>query len=607
MAIDPGEPATVNGAPDGPPVESASCLDCGAQVAEAPLYQRYRVCPQCRFHYHLPAAQRIELLIDVGTFKETNPSLVPLDPLSFADNVPYRERLNQAQRVTGLVEAVITGTGYVGGMPMVMAALDFGFMSGSMGSAVGEKITLAAELALQRRLPFVLVVCGGGPRIQEGVLSLMQMAKTVAAVKRLSRKGSPFISVLTSPSTGHLYAGAASMADVIFAEPGALIGFAPLREAKQATGGPLPKDFHTAEFHLEHGMIDRIVDRQSLKQQLALLLDLLGFKYRLTLTSRTRLQQVEQPEAPAWDRVQLARHHERPTSRDYIERIISNFVELHGDRFYGDDPAIVTGLGYLSGEAVMVIAQERGRGEEATRCHEGRIYPEGFRKAERAMKLAAKFKLPVITLIDTPGAYPGLEAEERGIGGAISSAISTLSDLPTPILAIIIGQGGSEAALTLSLADRTLMLENAIRTPVSPEAAAWILYHDPGKADETAASLKLTAHDCRDLGIVDVVVPEPEGGAHTDFDQAARQVERILVPALLDVQMTFKQTLLRNRFQKFRKIGTYGTYFQATLATEVLQFQDLLRRGLRELRDRLQGKGSQANEQPPESRASGAR
>ncbi len=607
MSNEAGEVTAVNGASQASAAQHDQCLDCGADLTEKPLYVRYKVCPSCRFHYHLSASRRVELLTDAGTFKETNQSLVPLDPLSFTDAVPYRERLTKAQKVTGLVEAVITGTGNIGGMPAVLAALDFGFMNGSMGSAVGEKITSAAELALQKRLPFVLIVCGGGPRLQEGVLSLMQMAKTVGAVKRLSRKGLPFISVLASPSTGHLYAGAASMADVIFAEPGALIGFAPLKEAKRATGKPLPQDFHTAEFHLEHGMIDRIIDRQALKQQLALLLDLLGFKYRLTLTSKNRLQQVEQSDTPpAWERVQMARHHERPTSRDYIERIISNFVELHGDRVFGDDAAIVTGLGYLSGEAVLVIGQERGRGDDAERCHEGRIYPEGFRKAERSMRLAAKFKLPLITFIDTPGAYQGLEAEERGIGGAIASTMSSISDLPTPVLSVIIGQGGSEAALALSVGDRTLMLENAICTPVSPEAAAWLLYHDSDKADEVAASLKLTAQDCRSLGIIDGVIPEPEGGAHTDFDGAARQVERILVQNLLDIQMTFSQTLLRSRFKKFRKIGTYGTYFQATLASEVVRFQDLLRRGIRELRDRIQGKPAEAGDPPHETRASGA-
>ena len=595
--------APTNGAQHPSSDERDWCLDCGTDLSSAPAYSRYRVCPGCRFHYYLPAIQRIDLLADAGTFKETNQSLVPLDPLAFADQVPYRERLARAQRVTGLLEAVVTGTCYIGGMPAVMAALEFGFMGGSIGSAVGEKIALAAETALQRRLPFVLVVCGGGPRMQEGVLSLMQMAKMVSAINRFSRRGVPFISILASPSTGHLYASAASMADIIFAEPGALIGFAPLRAAQEATGHPLPKDFQTAEFHLEHGMVDRIVDRADLKRELALVLDLLGVRYRLILAGRNRSRQVERPPAPAWERVQLARHEERPTARDYIDRIIFNFVELHGDRLYGDDPAVVCGMGYLAGEAVMLVGQERGRGPEAAHCREGRGYPEGFRKAQRAMRLAAKFKMPVVTFVDTPGAYTGLEAEQRGIGGAIASTISLMSELPTPVLSAIIGEGGSEGALAFSVADRLLMMENAIYTPISPEAAASILYRDPERADEMASALKLTAHDCRALGIVDAVVPEPEGGAHMNFDEAARQVERLLVQALLDVQVTFQRSLLRNRMQKFRRMGSYATYFQATLASEAVQFQEMLLRGLRDVRDRLQGKSQPAQEQKPPGEA----
>ena len=578
--------------------EAEECLDCGADLAGSPLFELCRICPECRFHYYLPATKRVDLLLDSGTFEETNESLVPVDPLSFEDKVPYRERLAQAQRVTGLMEGCLTGTGYVGGMPVVIAAMDFGFMSGSVGSVVGEKITLAAEMALQRRIPFLLVVCGGGPRIQEGVLSLMQMAKIVATLKRLSKRGIPFISILASPSTGALYSGAASAADIILAEPAALIGFAPLSTAKRATGGPLPSDFHTAEFHRDHGMVDRVVDRQDMKRQLSLVLDLLGFKYRLTLTSRIRLRKVEEPEAPAWDRVQRARHHERPTSKDYIERLISNFVEVHGDRVSGDDPAMVTGLGYLSGDAVMVIAQERGRGDDAARRRGGSIYPEGFRKAERAMRLAAKFRLPVVTLIDTPGAYPGLEAEERGIAAAISSTLSTISDLPTPVLAVIIGQGGSEAALALSVADRVLMMENAICTPFSPESAAWILYRDPKRADEVAAALKLTAQDCLELRIADAIIPEPAGGAHTDFDEAAKQVERMLVQALLEVQVTFTRTLLKNRYNKYRRMGTYTTYFQATLASHLLHTHEMLLKGVKDLVSWAKSRPSDAEEPP---------
>ena len=577
--------------------EHALCLDCGADLPIDPVYKRYKVCSICRFHYYLSARDRVALLADSGSFRETNEALVPTDPLSFSDNVPYRERLVHAQRVTGLLEAVLTGTASIGGMPAVLAIMDFGFMNGSIGSVAGEKITLAAELALERRVPLVLSVSGGGPRMQEGALSLMQMAKVVSAVKRLSKEGIPFISILASPTTGQLYVGAASMADVIFAEPGSLIGYASLSAARQATRGTLPADFHTADFHLQHGMIDRIIDRQTIKQQLALMLDLLGFRYRLTIANRAHRKEADSLQTPAWDRVQKARHHERPTSTDYIERITTNFVELHGDRMSGDDPAIVAGFGYIAGEAVAVIGQERGRGEHAAKRREGRIYPEGFRKAERVMQLAARFKLPVVTLIDTPGPYQGLEAEERGIGAAISSTMATMSDLKTPSLAVIIGQGGGEAALAMAIADRTLMMENAIWTPVSPEAAAWILYRDLERADEVASSLKLTAEDCRSLGIVETIVPEPEGGAHTDYDGAARLVEQSLVENLLDLQMTFGRTLLRNRFLKFRRIGSYTTYIEATLASEVMRFQKVLGRGLRELAERIKG-GPQATPNP---------
>lgn len=570
--------------------ERDRCLDCGADVNDESVYRRYRVCPFCRHHYNLSALQRIELLTDPGTFKETNATLVTIDPLSFADDVPYSTRLSQAQQVTGLIEAVVTGTAYIGGIQTVVASMDYGFMAGSIGSAVGEKITQAAELSAQRRLPFVLMACGGAPRMQEGVISLMQMAKMVASVKGLHKKGVLFITVLASPTSGHILAGAASIADMIVAEPGALIGFAPRRVAEEATGKALPKDSHTAEFYLRHGMVDAIVDRQRLKRHLETMLDLFTFKYRLTIAKRERLRQADSVEEPAWKRVQLARHEERPTSRDYIERIVSNFVEFHGDRLYGDDPAIVCGVGYLAGEAVMVIAQERGRGDDVAKRREGRVYPEGYRKAQRAMGLAAKFKLPVVTFIDTPGAYAGLESEERGIAAAIGTTISMMSDLPTPIVSAIIGEGGSEGALAISVADRVLMLENAIYTPIAPEAAAWILYRDRDRADDMAAALKLTAADCRALGIIDTLVPEPEGGAHTDFDEAARQLERLLVQALLDAQMGFTRSLLRRRLQKFRKMGSYSTYFEAALAKEVDRFQNRMVLSLRNLWDRLLGR-----------------
>ena len=518
-----------------PAEDTDRCLHCGADVARAPAYTRYRVCPQCRFHYNLPALRRISLLTDAGTFREINQSLVPLDPLSFSDHLSYRDRLSQAQSVTGLLEAVVTGTANIGGIQAVLAVTDFGFMGGSIGSAVGEKIAQAAEAALRQRIPFVLVASGGTPRIREGMLSLMQMAKVVATLKRLRKKPVPFIAVLASTASSYLFSSAASMADVIIAEPGALVGFVPKKVVERASGKErLPKDYHTAEFYQRHGAVDTIVDRQNLKQHLALLLDLFSVKFRLTIANRARLQAQEAPQAPAWERLQLARHEQRPTARDFVERVTSNFVELHGDRVNADDQGMMIGMGYLAGEAVMVIGNDRG-GDGDDDAGAARVTPAGLRKAQRALHMAERFKLPVITLIDTPGVLQTIEAEEQGIAAAVGETISSMSDLRTPIISVIIGEGGSEAALALSVADRILMLENAIFTPITPEAAALILYRDPDKVEEVAEALKLTAYDCRTFGIVDVVVPGAggrrahelrRGGAPTRTDAGAVAARR---------------------------------------------------------------------------------
>ncbi|MEE9199401.1 MAG: acetyl-CoA carboxylase carboxyltransferase subunit alpha/beta, partial [Dehalococcoidia bacterium] len=516
--------------------ETRLCLSCQTDLSDSQDFQHYRVCHNCGFHYNMPARERIDILTDQGTFKELNRSLISLDPLSFSGGVPYRKKLFEAQRMTGLTEAVVTGLCEIKGSPAVIVVLDFGFLGGSMGCVVGEKVTLAFETAIKKKLPLVAVVTSGGARIQEGVLSLMQMAKTTAAAKRLHEAGLPFISVLANPATGQVYASFANMADIILAEPGALVGFAPLRTVEQATISPLPKGAHTAESHLEHGMIDRVVPRARLTDLLTLLLDLLSPQYKLTLRKK-RKQTVPANGGPesAWDRVMLSRHEDRPTSLDYIGRIISGFIELHGDRVQSDDPAVIYGLGYIRGQAVVVVGQERGHDDEVAQRNEGRTGPEGFRKAQRAMQMAARFKLPLVTFVDTPGALPSLEAEERGLGHTIASTMALLSDLPTPVVSVIIGEGGSEGALALSVADRILMLENAIYSPISPEGAATLLYRDPTKAEEVAPALKLTARDCKKLGIIDVVIPEPPGGAHLHPDQAARQVQRLLVRELLEI------------------------------------------------------------------------
>jgi acetyl-CoA carboxylase carboxyl transferase subunit beta len=381
----------------------------------------------------------------------------------------------------------------------------------------------------------------------------------------------PFVSVLTNPTTGGVYASFATQADVILAEPGALIGFAGPRVVEQTTGERLPPGSHTAEFVLEHGQIDAIIARPRLRGTLATLLGLFAGG------RAPEPPRHEPPPAPgeahpsAWATVQLARRPDRPTALDYLRELMPNFIELHGDRVHGDDPAVVCGLGSLDGAPLVVIGQERGPADPTRRG--GRMYPEGYRKATRMMRLAAHLRLPLLTLIDTPGAHPGLEAEQRNLAGALSQALGTLSRVPTPVIAAVIGEGGSGGALALGVADRILMLENAVYAVIAPEGAAAILYRDAERAEEVAAALKLTAHDCLALGVIDAVVPEPEGGAHLDPRYAALQLKAATLAALGELQRKGERRLLEERYRKFRRMGQQTADARAVVAREIAELQ----------------------------------
>lgn len=259
-----------------------------------------------------------------------------------------------------------------------------------------------------------------------------------------------------------------------------------------------------------------------------------------------------------WQRVQIARHPERPLARDYIELIFHDFVELHGDRLYGDDKAIVGGPAFLDGSAVMVIGQQKGRGtKERVACNFGSPHPEGYRKALRLMKLAEKFKMPVITLIDTQGAYPGVGAEERGQAWAIAENLREMSRLNVPVIAVNIGEGGSGGALAIGVADRLLMLENSWYSVISPEGCASILYKDAGKAPEAAASLKMTAEDLKKYGLVDEIIREPVGGAHRAPNETAEALHKAINKHLERLNALSVRELLDKRYERLRAVGAY--------------------------------------------------
>jgi len=561
-----GRPSSAS-APD---VQHA-CTSCGAEIGQEQPWLMLAVCPVCGHHERRSARAVIASLADPGSFRERDARLVSRDPLQFEDDQRYAERLEALQRQTGERDAIITGIMRIDGHPVSVAVLDFGFLGGSMGVVVGEKVSRATDRAVRSGIPLLTIVSSGGARMQEGMLSLLQMAKTASAIARLHESGIPYVSVLTNPTTGGVFASFANLGDVVIAEPKALIGFAGPRVAEQAMGTPLPPGTHTSEFLLDHGMIDDIVPRPELKDYLARLL-------RVWTADRPKSSAAlaEQPspgaegrDHSAWAAVQAARDTRRPTSLDYLSRMVTDFTETHGDRVGGDDPAVVTGFGMLGDRAIAIVAQERGHEDDRRRGGRGR--PEGYRKAQRLMAAAARIGLPVVSLIDTPGAYPGVESEEGGLASELASSMALMSRLPTPTVAVVIGEGGSGGALALGVADIVLMQENAIYSVIAPEGAATILYRDASRAPELSERLRITASELLRLGLVDAVVPEPEGGAATDYDESARLVARAISGSLARLSAQKAQALLKARWGRYQRIGSEHTRTQPRFDLQELQ------------------------------------
>ena len=544
------------------------CLFCEEPISDSPSYLTYRVCPFCRFHYTVTARERIELLVDKGTFKENYKYVKTVEPLSFSRRNRYRKFLEQDQNRTGLTEAAVAGKCRIGDVETMLIVLDFGFMGGTMGSVVGEKVSMAFENAARRGIPAVAVVSGGGVRIQEGVLSLMQMAKTVTATNRLRGEEVPFIVVLANPSTGQAYASFANLADVILAEPGSLIGLSPLRTLREVSKMPLPLDAHTAEAHVGHGLLDDVVDRENLQPRIASILQILTAQKHGKSNHKNLLKSEleECDEVEPWEAMTAARNSDRPQASAYFRSILDPFIELRGDRLNSDDRSVVTGIGFMDGLAVAVIGQQRRPLVEGERYH---VFPDGLRKAQRLIDLASRFKLPLVTLIDTQGADPGLEAEEQGIGNAIARTLSSMLAVPTPMVSVVIGEGGSEGALALGLSDRILMQQFAIYSPISVNHTLGAAHHDHMLDREAAEALMLTAHDCLELGIADEVVPEPDGGSHVDPHEASAVLQTAILTNLFQLSKMSEGKLLKRRYKKFRRMGEGSGHSQEAMNREV--------------------------------------
>ena len=578
--------------------EHSFCLVCGTELEGSELFQRLRVCPSCGFHYNIPARARIAALTDPGSFEESHRWITSIDPLEFSPRVSYQVRVLNDQVRTGLSEAAVTGVASIGGSKCAIIAIDFGFLGGSMGLVVGEKVARAFEHAAAQRLPVITFATSGGARLQEGVLSLTQMAKTVVAARSLRERRLPLISVLANPSTGQILSSFASMSDIRIGEPRAHIAFASLGTLREIEDSQDSDDRSSAEAMLSHGHLDMVLNRGEQRDRLATLLGL--FRSEIKNDShRRRTVRYRPTRQDAWDSVRLSRRADRPKASDYIPRVFRNFTELHGDRSGADDDSVKIGIGYLGIYPVMVIAQERVD-HEWQDLEEPEEYIEsfterfghadldrggtavaGFRKARRAAKMAADFNFPLVVLIDTPGPRLGIEQELNGMASEIAEMISAMLDIETPIVSVVIGEGGSEAALAFGIADRMLMLENAIYTPISPEAGAATELRDRARAPEVARSLRLTSYDASNMGIADRLIAEPEGGANADPVAAARALRQILITEVSRLRKRHRRVLARHRRKRYRRIGEYGPEFRAAVRSELNTWRTSVRDRMR--------------------------
>ncbi|TML32882.1 MAG: acetyl-CoA carboxylase carboxyltransferase subunit alpha, partial [Actinobacteria bacterium] len=449
-------------------------------------------------------------------------------------------------------------------LPVVVAVIDFEFMGGSIGAVAGELIARAARRALDRRTPLLLVCASGGARMQEGAISLMQLAKTSQEIARLHDAGILCINLNTDPTYGGATASFAVLGDLVLAEPGSRIGFAGPQVIRQTIRQELPPGFQTAEFLRDNAHVDLVVPRESMRATLARL---------LRMHAPARGGWIRRGHAPAWpsalvtdadlvkplpaaQTVQLARDLARPTTLDYCGYVFDEFVELAGDRLLGDDPALVGGIARLGGRSVVVLGHQKGHDPaELVKRNFGMPQPWGYHKAYRLMGHAAKFGLPVVTFIDTPGAHPGLDAEQRGQGYAIARCIMRMSQLPVPTVSVVTGEGGSGGALAIGVGNRVLMLQNSYFSVISPEGCSTILWGSASRAAQAAEQLGLTGPDLLRLGVMDGVVHEPPGGAQSDPVTTAENIKAALLWYLDELTGLSAEQLVSRRYERFARLG----------------------------------------------------
>ena len=510
---------------EAPKIEFVKCPKCGKEVEKERVKNAKYICYECGSYFRVKTKNRIKMVTDPKSFEPWFEDMPSSNPLGTEG---YEEKVAAAQAKTNLKEAVTIGKATINGEPAVIGVCDARFLMSSMGYVVGEKIARAVERATEEKLPVFMFCCSGGARMQEGIISLMQMAKTSA---------------------------------------GALVGFAGPRVIKQTIGQELPEGFQRSEFLVEHGIIDGIITRDKMKDTMYELIvthkQRQGYanfdqtdsdeKFDISEILKERLKDDE-PKTP-WEKLRGARQMSRPSGFDYVKYICDDFREIHGDRTMNDDRAIVGGIGHIDGQPVTVISQVKGASmAECMERNFGMPLPDGYRKALRLMKQAEKFGRPIITFVNTPGAFCGLEAEERGMGEAIARNLYEMSSLKVPVLCILIGEGGSGGALALAVGNEVWMLENATYSILSPEGYASILWKDSNRAEEAAEVMQITAQDLKRLNVIEQVVPEYGGADDDSVPYIGKYLKMNIKEFLKKYSNKTPEEIAQDRYDRFRNL-----------------------------------------------------
>ena len=533
-----------------------SCLKCDFNLKESELYDTYKVCSSCDFHFYIKPYDRLDLLTDRESFVEFNQELTNVHEY-LQDELPeYKKRTKSDVERTGLNDAVITGIGTMGGNNCVIILMDFSFMGGNLGLISGEKISLAIDEAVSKKIPIVSIISSSGTRIEEGILSLMQMAKVTLSMANAKSNNIPSLSLLTNPCTGQAYITLATYSDIILSEPGASVGMSPLKDLK-GDYGSVDFESRASDSMLKRGLIDSIVNRNQHKEQISRIIDLLNNNHKLVYENKeSNKTNFSLSNLSIEERVKISLSDKRPSSSIFLKKVFENFFEIKGDRLLDNSDRIITGLAQLGSQTVMVVAQENTNDNNSI---DG-LKSSDFRKCTRAINLASRFKIPLITFIDTVGHNITYNEEIKGIGTSLGETMLSMAQMSSPSISVLISRGGSEAALSLDISDRRLMLENAIL----------VMGDNRDYKDSLNKPSIIGAKECKDLKIVDSVIPEPVGGIHMNPDECFSLLRKFLMIELAMLNKKSERSRFKDKYKKFRNISDFNNSYLYNLANEAI-------------------------------------